>query len=58
MEIFQDQGVIQTAVVIAGVLLAWWLLRGIWRWIRRLSRFGCLAGLALLAAAFVLVRLT
>lgn len=57
MDIFQDQNIVQVAVAILGVLLAWWLLRGIFRWLRRLSRIGCVAGLALLAVAVVLIRL-
>ena len=58
MGIFHDQGIIQIAVVVLGVVVAWWIFRGILRWIRRLSRIGCVAGLALLAAAFVLIRLS
>jgi uncharacterized membrane protein YwzB len=58
MDIFQDQGIIQIAVVLLGLLLAWWILRGVFRWIRRLSKIGCVAGLALLAAAVVIIRLS
>jgi hypothetical protein len=58
MDFFQDQSIIQVAVVVLGALLAWWILRGIFRWLRRLSKIGCLAGLALLTAAVVILRLS
>lgn len=57
MSIFHDQAIIQAAVALLLVLLAWWTLRTVLRWIRRLSRLGCLAGVALLVVAAVLIRL-
>jgi choline-glycine betaine transporter len=57
MEIFQDQGIIQAVVAVFLVLAAWWVLRTVLRWIRRLSRLGCLAGVALLLVAVILIRL-
>ncbi len=58
MGIFQDQNFIQVAVAVLGGLLAWWILRGVFRWLRRLSRIGCVAGLALLTVAVLVLRLT
>jgi choline-glycine betaine transporter len=58
MEIFQDQGIIQAVVAVLLVLAAWWVLRTVMRWIRRLSRLGCLAGVALLLVAVILIRLS
>jgi len=58
MEIFQNQGVIQAVVAVILVLAAWWVLRTVLRWIRRLSRLGCLAGVALLLVAVILIRLS
>ena len=58
MEIFQDQGIIQAVVAVFLVLAAWWVLRTVMRWIRRLSRLGCLAGVALLLVAVILIRLS
>jgi uncharacterized membrane protein YwzB len=56
MDLFRDQGVIQAVVAVLLVLVGWWVLRTILRWIRRLSRLGCLAGIALLLVAVVLIR--
>ena len=58
MEVFQDQGIIQVVVAVLLVLAAWWVLRTVMRWIRRLSRLGCLAGVALLLVAVILIRLS
>jgi choline-glycine betaine transporter len=58
MEIFQNQGIIQAVVAVFLVLAAWWVLRTVMRWIRRLSRLGCLAGVALLLVAVILIRLS
>jgi choline-glycine betaine transporter len=58
MEIFQDQGIIQAVVAVFLVLAAWWVLRTVLRWIRRLSRLGCLAGVALLLVAVILISLS
>jgi len=58
MEIFQDQRIIQAVVAVLLVLAAWWVLRTVMRWIRRLSRLGCLAGVALLLVAVILIRLS
>jgi choline-glycine betaine transporter len=58
MEIFQNQGIIQAVVAVFVVLAAWWVLRTVMRWIRRLSRLGCLAGVALLLVAVILIRLS
>ena len=58
MEIFQDQGIIQAVVAVFLVLAAWWVLRTVMRWIRRLSRLGCLASVALLLVAVILIRLS
>jgi choline-glycine betaine transporter len=58
MEIFQDQGIIQAVVAVFLVLAAWWVLRTVMRWIRRLSRLGCWAGVALLLVAVILIRLS
>ena len=58
MEIFQNQGIIQAVVAVFLVLAAWWVLRTVLRWIRRLSRLGCLAGVALLLVAVILIRLS
>ncbi|HSB88749.1 MAG TPA: hypothetical protein VLD63_01865 [Anaerolineales bacterium] len=56
MDLFRDQGVIQAVVAVLLVLVGWWVLRTILRWVRRLSRLGCLAGIALLLVAVVLIR--
>ncbi len=56
MDIFRDQGLIQVAIAVLLVLAAWWVFRTILRWIRRLSRLGCLAGIALVLVAVVLIR--
>ena len=58
MGVFQDQGIIQAVVAVLLVLAAWWVLRTVMRWIRRLSRLGCLAGVALLLVAVILIRLS
>jgi choline-glycine betaine transporter len=58
MEIFQNQGIIQAVVAVFVVLAAWWVLRTVMHWIRRLSRLGCLAGVALLLVAVILIRLS
>ena len=58
MEVFQDQGIIQVVVAVLLVLAAWWVLRTVMRWIRRLSRLGCVAGVALLLVAVILIRLS
>lgn len=58
MDIFQDQGIIQAVVAVLLVLVGWWVLRTALRWIRRLSRLGCLAGVALLLVAVILIRLS
>lgn len=54
MEILQDQSLITLVVVLLGLGGAWWVFRSALRWLRRLSRLGCLAaiaGLILLALA-------
>ncbi len=54
MEILQDQSLITLVVVLLGLAGAWWVFRGALRWLRRLSRLGCLAvigGMILLAVA-------
>ena len=56
MDVFRDQGVIQAVIALLLVLAAWWVLRMILGWIRRLSRLGCLAGIALVLVAVVLIR--
>ena len=56
MEIFQNQGIIQGGVAVFLVLAAWWVLRMVMGWIRRLSRLGCLAGGALLLVAGIFIR--
>jgi len=56
MDLFRDQGVIQAVVAVLLVLVGWWVLRTILGWVRRLSRLGCLAGIALLLVAVVLIR--
>ncbi len=56
MDVFRDQGVIQAVIALLLVLAAWWVFRTILRWIRRLSRLGCLAGIALVLVAVVLIR--
>jgi hypothetical protein len=58
MEIFQNQGIIQAVVAVFLVLTAWWVLRMVMGWIRRLSRLGCLAGVALLLVAVILIRMS
>ena len=58
MGVFQDQGIIQAVVAVLLVLAAWWVLRTVMRWLRRLSRLGCLAGVALLLVAVILIRLS
>jgi len=47
MSVFQDQGLIAVAVLLLGLLFAWWAFRFVIRWAARLSRLGCLAILAL-----------
>jgi len=56
MDVFRDQGVIQAVIALLLVLAAWWVFRTILRWIRRLSRLGCLAGIALVLVAVILIR--
>ncbi len=46
MAFLQDQGLIQVAVVLLALLVAWWVFRFVIRWAGRLSRLGCLAILA------------
>jgi hypothetical protein len=58
MEVFRDQGLIQAVVALLLVLAAWWVVRTILRWVRRLSRLGCMAGIALILVAVVLIRLS
>jgi hypothetical protein len=58
MDVFRDQGLIQAVVALLLVLAAWWVVRTILRWVRRLSRLGCMAGIALILVAVVLIRLS
>ncbi len=46
MPVFQDQGLIEIAVLLLALLVAWWVFRFVIRWAARLSRLGCLAILA------------
>lgn len=43
MEILQDQSLITLVVAVCALVAAWWILRGALRWLKRLSRIGCLA---------------
>ena len=46
MAFFQDPGLIEIAVLLLALLVAWWVFRFVIRWAARLSRLGCLAILA------------
>jgi choline-glycine betaine transporter len=48
MGILQDQSLIALMAALLAIAAAWWILRGAWRWIKRLSRLGCLALLGLM----------
>jgi hypothetical protein len=52
MDLFQDQGLIRIVVALLGLLFVWAGLRFVFKWAARLSRWGCMAivALALLAA--------